>query len=495
MIPCCKPCGAPVTNSVIRVKRMVSVRSLFRVTAVRLSIIYTIIFGILAIGVVGYMTAGTVNVLRKQYENSIDEEVMSLAKIYRGSGINSLIRTLDRRARAPGANLYIVADPSGRIIAGNVPQLESGVMNRIGWTGKPFSYSRYGDPAGRGHRAVARVLEIPNGMRVLVGRDIGEHEGFRKVVRRAFLIVLASMILLGLLTWLLVGKRALRRIDQVSRSSSRIMAGDRDERLPVTGAGDEFDRLSENLNTMLDRIAGLDDGLKQMSDNIAHDLKTPITRLRNKADQALGLSSDPDAREDALEEIISDCDQIVKTFDALLMISRVESGASVARFSKIDLVTILRDAHELYSPVSEERGIELNLKLVGIEGAAKVEINGSRELISQAISNLIDNALKYGGGGDAGVIEIGIELGNQVITISVCDTGSGIAAKDREKVLERFARLEESRSQSGNGLGLSLVNAITKLHGGRLELKDNNPGLCVELDFPVAENSLNPAAE
>ena len=342
---------------------MVSVRSLFQVTAIRLSIIYTVIFGILAVGVVGYMTAGTVDVLREQYENSIDNEVTGLAKIYRGSGINSLIRTLERRARAPGANLYIVTDPAGRIVAGNVPQLEHGVMNETGWTRRPFRYSRFGDQRELKHRAIARVLEVPNGMRVLVGRDLGEHEGFRKVVRRAFMIVLASVILLGLLTWLLVGKRALRRIDQVSRSSNRIMAGDRDERLPVTGAGDEFDRLSENLNTMLDRISCLDDGLKQMSDNIAHDLKTPITRLRNKAEGALGMAGDPEAREEALDEIISDCDQIVKTFDALLMISRVESGASVARFSNVDLAAIVSDAHELYAPVAEERGIVLTLKL------------------------------------------------------------------------------------------------------------------------------------
>lgn len=460
---------------------MVSVRSLFQVTAIRLSIIYTVIFGILAVGVVGYMTVGTVDVLRKQYENSIDSEVTGLAKIYRGSGINSLIRTLERRARAPGANLYIVTDPSGRIIAGNVPQLERGVMNETGWTGRPFRYSRYGDQRQLKHRAVARVLEVPNGMRVLVGRDLGEHEGFRKVVRRAFLIVLASVILLGLLTWLLVGKRALRRIDQVSRSSNRIMAGDRNERLPVTGTGDEFDRLSENLNAMLDRITRLDDGLKQMSDNIAHDLKTPITRLRNKAEAALGLAGDPEAREGALDEIISDCDQIVKTFDALLMISRVESGASVARFSKVDLVAIVRDAHDLYAPVAEERGIVLELKLD--DDTADYETNGSRELISQAISNLIDNALKYGADGKDATIEIGLRYKDETATVSVCDSGSGIAPEDREKVLERFTRLEESRSLSGNGLGLSLVNAITKLHGGTLKLEDNKPGLCAEVEL------------
>ncbi len=464
--------------------------SLFRVTAVRLSIIYTLIFGLLAIGIVFYMTGATVNVLRKQYEESIQTEVVGLARIFRQAGLNSVIRTIERRARAPGANLYVVTDPAGRIVAGNVPRLQPGVMNRVGWTGRPFRYYRFGDEERDDLRAVAQVLEVPNGMRILVGRDVGEHEGFRRVVRRGFNLALGTMVLLGLLTWFFVGRRALKRIDDVSRSSYRIMGGDKTERLPVSGAGDEFDRLSENLNHMLDRISRLNEGLKQMSDNIAHDLKTPITRLRNKADQALNLEGEPALQQEKIGEIIADCDQIVKTFDALLTISRVESGGSFVSFDEINLVTMLRDVHELYEAVVEEHGIGLELDLAGQEDLQAV---GNRELLSQAISNLVDNSIKYAADDDKGAvahIRISLEKAGSNYEIAVADNGPGIPQEDLERVKERFVRLDESRHRAGNGLGLSLVDAIARLHGGKLVLSDNQPGLRACMVLPLEPGTL-----
>ncbi|MEM7214822.1 MAG: HAMP domain-containing sensor histidine kinase [Pseudomonadota bacterium] len=454
------------------------IRSLLRVTAVRLSIIYTIIFGLLAVGIVAYMTGATVNVLRSQFEESINQEIVGLSRIYRNSGLRSLIGVLERRSRRPGANLYVVTNPSGEIIAGNVPRLEPGIMNRTGWSRRSFRYSRYGDGSDGNHRAVARVLEVPSGIRILVGRDIGELEEFREVVGRAFKLAIGTMLALGILTWFFVGRRALKRIDQVSKSSVRIMGGDRSERLPVSGTGDEFDRLSENLNHMLDRINRLDDGLKQMSDNIAHDLKTPITRLRNKADNALTLTDNPEAQADALEEIISDCDQIVKTFDALLMISRVESGSQVARMGEVDIHELLTDVFELYEAAAEEQGIDLKLEA----GKLGRIIRGNRELLSQALSNLIDNALKYAIVSDqSATITLATEQRDSGLGIIVSDNGPGITAEDRTRATERFVRLDKSRNKAGNGLGLSLVKAVAELHNGNLFLEDNNPGLKVVL--------------
>jgi len=462
------------------------VRSLFRVTAVRLSIIYTLIFGLVAVGLVGYMTGATVNVLRKQYEESIDKEVQGLARIYRTRGLRRLISTLERRSRAPGANLYVVTNSSGEILGGNVPTLDDRVMKRIGWTHRPFKYERYGDGPEDDHRAIARIVEVPNGLRILVGRDIGEHEGFRKVVGRSLALALGTMVALGLLTWFFFGRRALRRIDEVSQSSVRIMGGDRSERLPISGSGDEFDRLSENLNSMLDRINSLDEGLKRMSDNIAHDLKTPITRLRNKADEALAMDSDKLAREDLIGDIIGDCDQLVRTFDALLMISRVESGSKVARMQEVNLLPLVQDAHELYEAVAEDAGVELLLDTGNIEAAM---IEGNRELLSQALSNLIDNALKYGVPEESVeefVPRITIALGSQEdgYVLSVADNGEGIEPADYEHVTERFVRLDKSRSKGGNGLGLSLVSAIVDMHGGNLEFANSQPGLKVSLNLP-----------
>ena len=452
--------------------------SLFRVTAVRLSIIYTLIFGILAVGIVFYMTGATVNVLREQYQASIDEEVTGLARIYRRGGINLLIRTLDRRARAPGANLYVVTDPKGQIIAGNVPQMQNGIMRKVGWTLRPFKYERYDDQSDTEHRAIARILEVPNGIRILVGRDVSEYEGVREIVGRGFKLALGTMVALGLLTWFFVGRRALKRIDQVSKSTRRIMGGDKSERLPVTGTHDEFDRLSENLNDMLDQINHLDDGVKQMSDNIAHDLKTPITRLRNKAEEALSLKNKEEEQQEKIADIIDDCDNIVKTFDALLMISRVESGSTIAKLEALQPEDILTDVHELYEALVEEEGKQLHLKL-NLPETEKVM--GNRELLSQAISNLIDNAIKYGG--DTIILSAHIE--ERKLVIKVCDNGIGIPEEDHGRVIERFVRLDKSRNKNGNGLGLSLVRAISDMHKGDFQLMDNAPGLVASLKIPL----------
>jgi signal transduction histidine kinase len=456
------------------------VASLLKVTAVRLSIIYTVIFGVLALGIVFYMTGATVNVLREQYQASIDEEVTGLARIYRQGGINSLVRTLDRRARAPGANLYVITNPQGEIIAGNVPKMQNRIMSKIGWTKRPFRYERFDDDGDKEHRAIARVLEVPNGMRILVGRDVSEYEGVREIVRRGFNLALGTMVALGLLTWFFVGRRALKRIDQVSKSSQRIMGGDKSERLPVTGTQDEFDRLSENLNHMLDQINHLDDGVKQMSDNIAHDLKTPITRLRNKAEEAFALENKPQEQQDKIADIIDDCDSIVKTFDALLMISRVESGSTVAKLERLNAGDVLNDVYELYEALVEDEGKQLNLEL---NLPDNLEIMGNRELLSQAISNLIDNAIKYGGD----TITLNAELQDKDLSMKVIDSGDGIAEEDRGRVIERFVRLDKSRNMSGNGLGLSLVKAISKMHKGSFNLIDSDQGFAALIKIPYLE--------
>ena len=456
----------------------VKIITLFRVTAVRLSLIYTLIFGAMAVGIVFYMTGATVNVVRKQYQASIDTEVADLSRIYSRGGLNFLARTLDRRARAPNANLYILVNPQGEIIAGNVPKLQNGIIEKIGWTGRPFKYERYENKDGEEHRAIARILEIPNGMRLLVGRDILAYEGFRDVVGRGFKLALAAMVALGLLTWFFVGRRALKRIDQVSKTSRRIMSGDKSERLPITGSDDEYDRLSENLNHMLDKINGLDEGVKQMSDNIAHDLKTPITRLRNQAEEAFSLEKKPQEQQDAIARIIDDCDNIVKTFDALLMISRVESGSTVAKMESLKLSDILTDVYELYEAVVEDEN-----KLLKLENnlAETKTIKGNRELLSQAISNLLDNAIKYGG--NELILSARVDKTNLIVEIA--DNGVGIPKEDQPKVVERFVRLDKSRKMVGNGLGLSMVKAIAEFHQGSIKLQDNEPGLIVTLKIPL----------
>jgi len=463
-------------------------RAMLGTTAVRLSALYLGLFAICAIALVFYVTAISEGLLRDQTERSIQGELRDISQVYQTRGISGLVRAIERRSRQPGANLYIIAAPQGQIIAGNVASIQPGVLDDEGLTRTPFMYERFGDSARdeAHHRAIARVIFLPNSMRLLIGRDVGEPEQVRGLVRQALVMALAIMFLGALAIWFFVGRRALKRIDHMSDASRKILAGDLSQRLPEAGSGDEFDRLSRSLNTMLGRIERLNEGLRQVSDNIAHDLKTPLSRLRNRAEAALASSEDTAGHRRALEETIAESDQLIRTFNALLMISRVEAGSSVAEMDDIDLSGLTADAAELYEPMAEDEGM-----LFKSDIAPGIRVKASRELLSQALSNLIDNAVKYADGADNPQITVKLAQTKREIRLSVCDNGIGIPAARREDVVKRFVRLDESRSKAGTGLGLSLVQAVADLHGGRFELDDANltnkdfPGLCATIILPV----------
>ncbi|MBN9271582.1 MAG: HAMP domain-containing histidine kinase [Mesorhizobium sp.] len=440
-----------------------SVPAIMKTTAARLTALFLLLFALCAVLLVFYMTSLSARMLTAQTQETINDEVLGLARAYQRGGLPTLVRVVEQRSRQPGANLYLIADANGQILTGNVRSLEPGILGSEGWTTRPFSYQRYGEndadrqrsaaaPPQTGHNAIAVVLRLPNQMIMLVGRDLGEPERFRAVVSRALMLAVGMMGLGGLLIWFFVGRAALRRIDGVSEASSRIMGGDLTGRLPVTGAGDEFDRLSENLNAMLARIAALNEGLKQVSDNIAHDLKTPLTRLRNRAEATLAGNHKVADYRAALEGTIVESDHLIKTFNAILMISRLEAGYSSEHMVKVDLAAAVRDVVELYEPVAEEAGVAL---AADADKACMVE--GNRELIGQALSNIVDNAIKYSQDASAApAVRVTLVRGDGRVRLTVTDNGHGIPeAADRERVTERFVRLEKSRSQPGSGLGLS----------------------------------------
>lgn len=471
-----------------------------RTTAARLTALYLLLFTGCAILLVVYMTSLSGRMLVGQIQDTINEEMAGLGRAYQRGGISSLVRVIDQRSRQPGANLYLITDPQGRILAGNVQSLQPGILNQTGWTESPFGYQRFGEPESRSarvggdamvdadpnlpvHLATALILRLPNEMIVLVGRDLGEPERFRAVVQRALIVTLGIMGLGAFLIWFFVGRTALRRIDRISEASRRIMGGDLAGRLPVEGTGDEFDRLSGNLNEMLGRIAALNEGLKQVSDNIAHDLKTPLTRLRNRAESALNAQQDPAEYRAVIETTIAESDQLIRTFNAILMISRLEAGYSAEATVEVDLAAIASDVAELYEPAAEEVGVTLE---TAIEGPATVD--GNRELIGQALSNIVDNAIKYSAAGEGGArVVVSLKASETEARLSVRDTGPGIPPEDRDRATERFVRLEKSRSQPGSGLGLSLAKAVMSFHDGRLELADAGPGLVVSMVFPIGE--------
>ncbi|MCV9908810.1 HAMP domain-containing histidine kinase [Brucella sp. HL-2] len=460
--------------------------ALMRTTAARLSTLYLLLFAVGAVALVFYMTNLSASIINSQTQEALGEEVASIGKAYARGGIPQLVRTIDYRSRQPGAYLYLVADPSGRILSGNVEGVEPGVLDTDGIVERAFKYRRYGEQGTETeHRAIAVVIALPNGMRLLVGRDLGEPERFRDLVRSSLMLALGIMGVGALLIWFFVGRRALKRIDEVSRASQRIMDGDLTGRLPVNGSGDEFDRLSSNLNVMLGRILELNEGLKQVSDNIAHDLKTPLTRLRNRAEEALsGKKAGPEYRE-ALEDIIGESDQLIRTFNAILMISRLEAGYSAENLENMSVASIVSDVAEMYEPVAEDAGATLTLSTLD---DAPLHIN--RELVGQTVSNLVDNAIKYAlSGENPAVVTLSMERDSQWVRIVVADNGPGIPEDKREQATERFVRLEESRTQPGAGLGLSLAKAVMKLHGGALRLEDNGPGLRAVLEFPLPKDA------
>ncbi|MEQ8739119.1 MAG: HAMP domain-containing sensor histidine kinase [Hoeflea sp.] len=450
---------------------MSRLRAMLSTTAVRLSALYLGLFALCAVALVFYVTSISVGMQHDRIQRVIGSELRIVAGAYRNNGVTGLVRVIERRARQPGANLYAIAAPTGEQIAGNIAAIAPGVLDNEGWTTVPFRYERLGDSSGEDHRALAQIVFLPNGMRLMVGRDIGEREQVRGLVRQALVTALAIMFAGALAIWFFVGRRALKRIDHMSKASKKIMAGDLSQRLPVNGSGDEFDRLSLSLNAMLGRIERLNEGLRQVSDNIAHDLKTPLTRLRNRAEAALSGGGDAESHQQALEQMIADSDQLIRTFNALLMISRVEAGSSTAQMSLVDLSELARDAAELYEPVAEEAGVVLTADIT-----PDLTINGNRELLAQSLSNLIDNAVKYVGDVPSPAIKVSLVRSGDAVRLSVTDNGPGVPADRREDVVKRFVRLDESRSKPGTGLGLSLVQAVAALHGGRLELEDGSTG-------------------
>jgi signal transduction histidine kinase len=438
---------------------------------------------VFAVVFVLYIYYNANELLAQQLRDSISEEIRGLADQGRSGGLIAIVNVIEERSHQPGASLYLITDVNGRILAGNVSEVPSELLDRSGMGPVTIPYRRYSEDVTP-HLAMVQVLRLPGGFRMLVGRDVGEREQFRAIIARALAWVVALMIGLALVSWFFVSRRVLKRIDSLSATSRRIMAGDLSGRLEVTGIGDEFDRLAESFNAMLERIELLLHGLKDVSDNIAHDLKTPLTRLRNRVEAALASRGSSETYRTALESTIEESDRLIQTFNALLMITRVEAGSPDAAMNELDAGAIARDVAELYEPVAEEEGIALEVSTL-----EPTPFCGSRELLGQALANLIDNAIKYGKPPEAEgklrkIVVSAERVGNELL-FRVADNGPGIPERDHGRVVQRFVRLEESRSQPGSGLGLSLVAAVAHLHHGSVELGDGNPGLVVTIRLPI----------
>lgn len=456
----------------------------FVATPLRLALLAVAVLLVALALLIGWTFSATNSVLTKQVARAITADLSTLTDEFDRSGRSGLLTAIEERKAADPDSLYLLLNHKGGMrVGGNIAYMPE--QHEQSGDGYVFRYARGTESSPRERLAAAAQRTLPDGSVLIVGRDIEEQRQYIDHVRRILLGGMIAVALLGLGGGLLVSRHVLRRIDAMTLASRTIMAGDLSERIPRRGADDELDRLADSLNAMLARMERLMLGLREVSDNIAHDLKTPLNRLRNRAESALREGSSSDAWREGLERTIEEADDLIKTFNALLLIAKLEAGALEESLEPIDLADVVSELSELYEPAAEEAGFRLEFSASG-----HVPIRANRQLISQAVANLIDNAIKYSAGGvkagaaSAASIRVTVVAGERGAEVVVADRGPGIAAADRARALERFVRLEASRSRPGTGLGLSLVMAVAQMHGGTVRLDDNAPGLRAVLSLP-----------
>lgn len=455
--------------------------ALLKSSTFRLVVLYLVIFAISVGAILSYVYLNTAVLIERQGEETVKTELRSLAEVFRSGGLEGLADAIRRRSDQNTDSVYLLTNFMGRRIAGNLDGLPERAVKGEGWI--DFTYAVESFEGLDRHQARAYHIKLPNGSVLLVGRDVEEKRQFADLTRRTLYLSLGIAVILGCLGGLLVSRNFLRRVESIAATSRSIMAGDLSQRVPVSGSGDELDQLSVSLNQMLDQIERLMLGMREISGNVAHDLRTPLTRLRSRLENALRDSSE-DPRH-AVKNAIGDADALLATFNSLLSIARTEAGQVREGLRPVDLGEFLVEIGELFQPLAEEQGGSL---VVAAEQS--LTVRADRQLLAQAVSNLVDNAIKYGVGGDGQGPEITLSLSadDRTATIAVADRGPGVPDADRQRIAERFVRLDDSRSKPGSGLGLSLVQGIAHLHRGEIRILDNAPGLRVELVLPREED-------
>lgn len=472
---------------------------LLKTGSFRLAMVYAGLFGlsVCVLFVVIYVLTG--RYAWHQIEDAVVPELNNLAVVAERDGITVVAHRIDERLASPlGRTMgYLLLDPAGRRLAGNLPS----VRPFSGWRSLPIN-----DHTGRGHgivdangdgdpdHASIRSVEalgtiLPGGSFLLVGQDTHALHEVREMAAKALAWGTVATVLLALIGGVVMSAAALRRVEAINRISRAIMLGDLSRRIPLTGSGDDFDTLAANLNAMLDRIQLLMESMRQVSDDIAHDLRTPLSRLRQHLEGARRKARTVEEYEALVERAIADADGLLETFAALLRIAQIEASARRVAFAPVDLSDVCQTLVEVYGPVAEDRSQTLTGAI-----APGVTVRGDRELITQMLANLVENALTHCPAGATVAVSLaapgradgaGGHAGGGPVAI-VADNGPGIPEEDRQRVFRRFFRLDRSRSTPGNGLGLSLVAAVAALHGVQISLEDNHPGLKVTARFAAA---------
>jgi len=438
---------------------------------------YMVLFATSVFILMGFIYWATAGYMSSQTDETIEAEIIGLAEQYQRQGLNGLISVIrERVARDPnGKAVYLFTARDFIKLAGNISKWPEDGEVQDGWLNFTLDDS-LGWPTQETRPARARVFIVPGGLRLLVGRDVNEFMAVKQLVERAINFGMAITFALAMFGGIMMSRSTAKRVELINQTSQKIMKGNLSLRIPDRGTNDDFDQLARNLNEMLDKIVQLMEGIRHISDNIAHDLRTPLTRLRNQLENTL-LSVERDQDRQHVSKAVAEADQLLATFNALLRIARLEVGSKASNFLKFNLSELVQDAGELYEALAEDKQQVLTINI-----EENVELLGDRDLLFQTICNLIDNAIKYTPEG--GEINLSLSSDQNQIHLAVADSGIGIPEEERDKVFQRFYRVAKSRSLPGNGLGLSLVLAVMDIHHSQVELSDNQPGLKVKLILP-----------
>jgi signal transduction histidine kinase len=444
----------------------------------KLALIAIGIFGVIVSAIFSYVYLSTSSYVRSRSDRAIMSEYLSLRGAYERSGRDGLIALIQQRIADKGFadNVYILVDPSLAVLGGNLKAWPSTVAAARGWT-----EFRAPEPLPNAtNRPLLRAMleTFPSGDRLLAGRDISDLDSFTDQIKTAVILGVGLIFVIAGVTSILVTRRTVGRIESINATSRAIMLSGLDKRIPLRGSNDEWDRVAENLNLMLDRIETLMGEVKQVSDNVAHDLRTPLTRMRVRLEKAYHGQRSGETDQSLIGDTIADLDAVLRIFSSLTRIAQIETQARKGAFRTVNLAEIASEVVELYDAAAEPDGTRLT-----VVGDREVLVTGDRDLIFDAIANLVDNAIKHGRAG--GQVVVANENMDGRPVISIADDGPGIPADEYEHVFKRFYRLEHGRYTPGNGLGLSLVAAIARLHGARIEMLDNSPGLKFKLWFSV----------
>ncbi len=448
--------------------------AVLRSASVRLAVGYAALFGLSAVLFMLFLWWASLGLIERQVEQAIRTDAGALSQRWEFGGLGALMMTIQARLDQDvnDEGVYLLQDAGGLRLAGNLARWPASITSTDLWYELPISRD------GMRGLAEMRAFQLPGGDRLLVGRDIRGRNLLRRLLGQTLLYALLMVIALSAMGAVVMRSLFQRMVSDVAGTASRIAAGDLGQRVPVSGAGDEFDQVAATINDMLDRIARLMDGVRQVSNAIAHDLRTPITRARAQLEDALAGSRPPGELRQAIGRAVDHLDDITRVFEALLRISEIEAGSRRSAFAAFELPPLLANLGEFYAALADEKGLALVVRT-----PERLLVRGDQALLQQAVANLLDNAIKFSPA-DGSIRLEADEIDGRAV-IRVADAGAGIPEPDRARATERFFRGENSRTTPGSGLGLALVLAVMQLHGGELRLDDAGPGLLATLNLPT----------